>query len=308
MTIVVFGSTNVDVTAYSPRLPRPGETVHGDSYSIGLGGKGANQAVAVARLGGHVELAGRTGVDTFGTLARQRLAHFGVATSHLYADPDHLTGIAVIGVDAQAENCITVIGGANMAVDHTDVARQAALLAEAKVLLLQLEVPLDSALEAARQVRAGGGLVILDPAPAPAEPLPEAVWQTVDCMTPNETETEALVGIRPTDIASAARAAAAMTDRGLPIALVKMGAGGVYWRSAAGEGHVPVFPVKAIDTVAAGDCFNGGLAYALARGDALPDAVRFASACGGLATTRRGASDAAPLLAEVEALMAAGAG
>lgn len=302
MTIVVFGSTNVDVVAYSPRLPRPGETVHGDAYSIGLGGKGANQAVAVARLGGTVELAGRTGMDTFGTLARERLAHFGVVTKHLLPDEDNPTGIAVIGVDARAENCITVIGGANMAVDVTDVDRLAPLLSHTQVLLLQLEIPLAAALAAAEIVRAAGGRVILDPAPAPAGALPDAVWQAVDVMTPNETETEALVGIRPTDTASAARAAAAMTARGLPVALVKMGAGGVYWRSAEGEGHVPAFKVTPVDTVAAGDSFNGGLAYALARGDALPDAVRFASACGALATTKRGASDACPTLAEVQAL------
>lgn len=306
MTIVVFGSTNVDVVAYSERLPRPGETVHGSGYSIGLGGKGANQAVAVARLGGTVELAGRTGVDAFGALARERLHHFGVGTSHLLPDPAAATGIAVIGVDAQAENCITVVGGANMAVDASDADRLAPVLAQARVLLLQLEVPLAPALAVAKAVRAVGGRVVLDPAPAPGEPLPDEVWRSVDVMTPNETETEALVGIRPVDIPSAARAAAALTDRGLPVALVKMGAHGVYWRSAEGEGHVPAFKVTAIDTVAAGDCFNGGLAFALARGDTLPDAIRFASACGALATTKRGASDAAPALDEVEALLRQG--
>lgn len=306
MTIVVFGSTNVDVVAYSARLPQPGETVHGSAYSIGLGGKGANQAVAVARLGGAVDLAGRTGIDTFGTLARERLAHFGVATGHLLPDAEHPTGIAVIGVDERAENCITVIGGANMAVDAGDVERLAPLLRSATVLLLQLEIPLDAALAAAAIVRGAGGRVILDPAPAPHDGLAEAAWRHVDIMTPNETETEALVGIRPVDMPSAARAAAAMTARGLSAAVVKMGAAGVYWRDGDGEGYVPAFKVKAIDTVAAGDCFNGGLAHALARGDRLPDALRFASACGALATTRRGASDAAPTLDEVDALLRSG--
>ncbi len=304
MTIVVFGSTNVDVTAYAARLPAPGQTVHGESYAIQLGGKGANQAVAVARLGAPVELAGRTGTDAFGTLARDRLTAFGVGTGHLLADAGTPTGIAVIGVSGDGENCITVIGGANMAVGRDDVARLSDLFAETKILLLQLEIPLEAALSAAKAVRRAGGFVILDPAPAPAEPFADDVWKSVDLVTPNETETEALTGIRPIDRASAAHAATAMMERGLPNAIVKMGAGGVYWKSAEGEGFVPSFKVEAIDTVAAGDCFNGGLAFALARGDELADAVRFASACGALATTKRGASDAAPSLGDVERLMA----
>jgi len=303
MSIVVFGSTNIDVCAYATRLPRPGETVHGDSYAITLGGKGANQAVAAAQLGAQVELAGRTGIDTFGTLARQRLAEKGVRTRALYQDPDHSTGIAVIGVDQSAENCITVVGGANMAVERGDVERLEPLLGEAKVLLLQLEIPLDASLAAARRFRSRGAVAILDPAPAPLQGFDAAAWSSVDAMTPNEAETETLVGIRPKDASSAARAATALAERGLKIAIVKMGGAGVYFRSPEGEGHILTFPVKPIDTVAAGDCFNGGLAYALARGDELPTALRFACGCGALATTRRGASDAAPTLAEVETIL-----
>lgn len=306
MTITVFGSVNVDVVAYAERLPSPGETVHGSGYAIGLGGKGANQAVAVARLGGMVELAGRTGIDAFGTLARDRLTQAGVATTHLQADPENPTGIAVIGVDAKAENSITVIGGANMAIDHTDVSRVAPRLRNTRVLLLQLEVPLNPALEAAALVRQAGGLIILDPAPAPSHGLADSVWRRVDVMTPNETETQALVGIRPTDETTATRAARAMIERGVSYAVVKMGAAGVVWHDGQESGFVPAFPVNAIDTVAAGDCFNGGLAHALEQGAPLKDAVCFAAACGALATTKRGASDAAPTAAEVAALMDAG--
>jgi len=304
MSIVVFGSVNVDVTAYAPRLPRPGETLHGDGYTIALGGKGGNQAVAAARLGASVELVGRTGRDAFGTMARERLTAHRVGVQQLFEDPDAPTGLAMIGVDSAAENCITVIGGANMAIGPEDVARVTPLLSSARVLLVQLETPLEASLAAATTLRARKGLAILDPAPAPAGGLPDAVWTAVDIMTPNETETEALVGIRPTDTASAARAAAAMIDRGLGTAIVKMGAHGVYVRSGTVDKFLPPFSVKAIDTVAAGDCFNGGLGFALARGDAMLDAVRFASACGALATTRRGASDAAPTLEEVTALLA----
>ncbi|BAI75012.1 ribokinase (plasmid) [Azospirillum sp. B510] len=301
--ITVFGSVNIDVCAYSDRLPRPGETVHGGGYAMGLGGKGANQAAAAARLGGQVEMVGRTGDDAFGEMARGRLAGFGVRTSHLSADPDHPTGIAVIGVEASGENCITVVGGANMAVSAEDAARAAPLFASSAILLLQLETPLAAGLAAAAAVRAGGGRVILDPAPAPRGGLAAEVFQAVDAMTPNETETESLVGLRPTSPEEAAAAADRLIGCGLSIAIVKMGGKGLYYRGPGQQGYLPPFPVNPIDTVAAGDCFNGGLAFALARGDDLAAAVRFASACGALATTRAGAADSAPTLAEVTALL-----
>lgn len=301
--IVVFGSVNIDVCAYSDRLPRPGETVHGSSYAMGLGGKGANQAAAAARLGGTVEMVGRIGGDAFGEMARSRLAGFGVRTGHLSKDPAYPTGIAVIGVESSGENCITVIGGANMAVSEQDVAQAAPLFADASVLLLQLEIPLAAGLAAAGAVRAGGGRIILDPAPAPHDGLAADVFRAVDAMTPNETETESLVGLRPTTPDEAAAAAERLAERGLSIAIVKMGAKGVYFRGLGQQGFLPPFPVTAVDTVAAGDCFNGGLAFALARGDDLAGAVRFAAACGALATTRAGAADSAPTLAEVAALL-----
>ncbi|WP_417809896.1 ribokinase [Thioclava sp.] len=303
MSILVLGSVNVDITSYGARLPAPGETVHAESYAIALGGKGANQAVAAARLGGDAKLAGRTGTDAFGQMARDWLARTGVDTGPLWQDPDHPTGIASIGVSRDGENAITVVGGANMAIGAEDVARLDSAFASAKVLLLQLETPLEAGLAAAGKMRAAGGMTVLDPAPAPRAPFGSEVWRAVDAMTPNETETEALTGLRPTDPASAARAASILIERGLRIAVIKMGAGGVYWKGREGEGHLPTLPVTAIDTVAAGDCFNGGLAFALARGDSLPEALRIANACGALATTRRGASDAAPTLAEVEILL-----
>ncbi|MDR3516601.1 MAG: ribokinase [Azospirillaceae bacterium] len=303
MKIVTFGSVNIDIVAYAQRLPRPGETVHGERYAMALGGKGANQAVAAARLGADSALVGRTGADAFGTMVRNRLAEFGVALGALGTDPARATGMAMIGVDSAAENSIVVVGGANMAIGDDDVIHAAELLSAAQVLLLQLEIPLDAALKAAALTRRSGGLVIFDPAPAPAAGLPDAVFAAADVMTPNETETEALVGLRPTTPETAAEAATRLQARGLRIAVVKMGAHGVYVRGPGVAGFVPGFKVKAIDTVAAGDCFNGGLAFALARGDGLLEAVRFANACGALATTRPGASDAAPTLGEVEALL-----
>ncbi|CAO3441171.1 ribokinase [Azospirillum endophyticum] len=301
--IVVFGSVNIDVCAYSDRLPRPGETVHGTRYTMGLGGKGANQAAAAARLGGQVEMVGRIGSDAFGEMARSRLADFGVHTGHLSSDPGHPTGIAAIGVESSGENCITVVGGANMAVSGEDVAQAAPLFGDAAILLLQLEIPLAAGLTAASAVRAGGGRIILDPAPVPHAGLAADVFRAVDAMTPNEIETESLVGLRPTTPDEAAVAAQRLTERGLSIAIVKMGAKGVWYRGLGQQGYIPPFPVKAVDTVAAGDCFNGGLAFALARGNDLATAVRFAAACGALATTRAGAADSAPTLMDVSALL-----
>ncbi|WP_419728449.1 ribokinase [Lichenicola sp.] len=311
--ILSLGSVNIDIIAYSDALPRPGETIHASRYAMGLGGKGANQAAAASRLAGSlgltVELAGRTGDDAFGELARGHLAGFGVGLAALARDPGQPTGIALIGVDAAGENTVTVVGGANMALDATDGAAIGPLLDQAAVLLLQLETPLPVSLEAARRARrggasgAGGALVILDPAPAPLDGLPEEAWALIDLVTPNETETERLVGIRPTDPASAAVAADRLQAKGLTRAIVKLGARGVFWRDGRESGFVPPFQVNAIDSVAAGDCFNGGLAVAMARGDRFGEAVRFAAACGALATTKRGAAEAAPTLDEVLALL-----
>ncbi len=307
-SILCFGSVNIDITAYSRELPRPGQTIHAERYVTGLGGKGANQAAAAARLaadsGDRVEFAGRVGRDAFGTQARAALEGFGVGLTGLAVDPGHPTGIALIGVDARGENVITVAAGCNMAVDAADVARIAPLLGHARVLLLQIEIPLATSLAAAALARRAGAFVVLDPAPVPADGLPDEAWHAVDLMTPNEGETEALTGIRPRTADEAAQAAEHILARGLAAVVVKLGARGVYYRDRSGGGFVPAFRVEAIDSVAAGDCFNAGLAIAVMRGDGLAQAVRFAAACGALATTRAGAAAAAPEMAEVRTLLA----
>ncbi len=304
MTISVFGSINIDLTTYSAQLPRPGETLHGQRYAIGLGGKGCNQAVAASRLGSKTNLIGRIGQDTFGDTALAALRRLDVPTDGVFVDPGSDTGVAVIGVDARAENCITVIGGANMAIDGTDVARAHSIFEVTDVLLLQMEIPLDAALAAADIVRARGGRVILDPAPAPKGGLAPSILARVDVITPNETETEALTGLRPTNAEQAAVAATRIRADGAQVAVIKLGAEGVYFQDENGDGFVPPFKVDSVDSVAAGDCFSGGLAHALADGFALGDAVRFAAACGALSTTTAGASDSAPPLADVMALLA----
>ena len=289
ITVATCGSVNVDITAFCDRLPRPGETVTGERYTIALGGKGANQAAAVARLGARSIFVGRTGTDSFAALARRRLAELGVELDHLASDPSASTGVAVIDVDRRAENSIIVIGGANLAVSAADIDAAKPALQLARVLLLQLETPLAASLAAARLMRSAGGVVILDPAPAPVGGLDDEVLRAVDIVSPNETETESLVGIHPTTSPEAAEAASRLLARGAPTAIVKMGAHGVFFRNSDSEGFVPPFPVRAVNSVGAGDCFNGGLAVALARGDSLPDAVRFAAACGAVARPARAA-------------------
>jgi ribokinase len=300
MSIAVFGSINMDVIAYLDRLPKPGETLHGSGYKMGLGGKGANQAVAARKLGNEVVFIGRTGADSFGDAARAELTSYDVDLSRIRRDQDSATGIAIIKVGEGGQNMISVIAGANAAVDARDAEDARSDLARCRVLLLQLEVPLAGALAAARIVRAAGHTVILDPAPAPKEPFSAEAMAAVDIITPNESETAGLLGWQPATPEDGLRATRELRDKGFRIALVKLGAKGVAFSGPDAEGFIPPFKVTAIDTVAAGDSFNGGLASALDDGKSLAEAVRFAAACGALSTTKKGASAAAPTRAEVE--------
>lgn len=302
MTIAVLGSINMDVTAYMYRLPKPGETLHGKDYIVGLGGKGANQAVAARKLGSDVAFIGRIGVDDFGKGAERALASCDIDLSLIRKDVEGATGIAIINVGEGGENYISVIAGSNFRVDLSDVEAGRAALEKAKVLLLQLEVPLDASLAAAAIVRAHGGTVILDP--APAKDLPAEVLKAVDIITPNESEAGLLLGWQPQSPDEGLKAARELRARGVRTAVVKLGGKGL---AVAGEGVetvLPAFKVTPIDTVAAGDCFNGGLAHGLEQGKSLVEALRYAAACGALSTTRKGASAAAPTRAEVEAFLA----
>lgn len=303
MAIVVFGSINVDLVTYSQQLPRPGETLHGERYAIHLGGKGCNQAAAVARLGGDVRLVGRIGTDDFGRSATALLQDNGVPTQHIATDSHANTGLAVIGVDSEGENCITVIGGANMAVDAEEVLRNRDLFAKADLLLLQMEIPLEPAMMAADLLREGGGRIIFDPAPAPKGGLAREILERIDIITPNETETELLTGKYPSSEREAAEAATVLLDQGVRSVIIKLGAKGACYCAPDKVVSIPPYRVEAIDSVAAGDCFNGGLAYALSEGREITEAVQFASACGALATTKAGASSSAPTLDQVKLLM-----
>jgi ribokinase len=305
MSIAVFGSINMDVTAYMRRLPKPGETLHGHEYKLGLGGKGANQAVAARKLGSSVDFICRLGNDDFSKPAERELAMHGVGLALVRHDDAGATGIAIINVGEAGENYISLIGGSNLRVDQSDVERARPALEKARVLLLQLEVPLAASLAAAKIVRAHGGIVILDPAPAPEGGLAAEVLQAVDILTPNETEAGLILGWQPETPEQGLQAARELRARGVAIAVVKLGAKGLAVAAPGLETVIPAFRVKAIDTVAAGDCFNGGLAHALEQGQPLEQALRHAAACGALSTTKKGASAAAPTRAEVEAFLAA---
>lgn len=301
MAVVVLGSINMDLTTYVPRLPAPGETLFGTSFITVPGGKGFNQAVAAGRLGATTHFIGRVGDDAFGAGVLELVADEPVDISGVLVDPNSSTGLAVISVDEQAENAIIVISGANMAHDASEVAHCRQALQTAKVLLLQMESPLETSLAAAQAAREAGATVIFDP--APAKPLPPEAYQLCQVMTPNELETEVLVGLRPSNKAEAAQAATALLERGVETAVIKLGAQGVYYQSAETNGFVEPFTVNAIDTVAAGDAFNGGLAVALSEGRPLAEAIRWGSAAGALATTKPGASSAMPTRTELEKLL-----
>ena len=304
MTVCVFGSINMDVVAYMERLPKPGETLHGHEYKLGLGGKGANQAVAARKLGSDVRFICRLGNDDFATTAERELKSYGVDLTLVAKDGEGATGIAIINVGEGGENYISLIGGSNLGMDESDVARGRSALMEAQVLMLQLEVPLAAGLAAAAIVRAHGGIVILDPAPAPKDGLSTEVLKSVDIITPNETEAGLILGWQPKSLEDGLRAAIELRARGVATAIVKLGSRGLAVAAQGVESIIPAFKVTAIDTVAAGDSFNGGLAHALEQGKPIAEAARYAAACGALSTTKKGASAAAPTKAEVEAFLA----
>jgi ribokinase len=299
--IAVVGSLNVDVSLRVPRFVRPGETLRATGLEIGAGGKGLNQAVAAARLGGRVHLVGRVGRDPFAEIALAALRAAGVDATHVEALDGACTGLATITVDDETgQNQIAVAGGANHQVTIDHVRDAVSAFRSAAVLLVQLELPaatVDAALELAR---ANHVRTVLDPAP-----LRELTGETlakIDVLTPNEGEAEALSGMRIRDVESAAAAASALQARTRGDVVVTLGAQGCVWAHATGFEHVPAPKVRALDTTGAGDAFNGALAVALARGEPLSRALRHAVRAGAASTLRRGASAAMPTEAEVLAL------
>jgi ribokinase len=299
--IVVVGSSNVDMVVQSPRIPRPGETVLGGSFTMVPGGKGANQAVAAARLGADVAFVARVGADAFGADTLERLAAEGIRTDWIIQDQDVSHGVALILVDQTGENAIAVAPGANARVSPADVDRAEPAIAECDAVLLQLEVPLPAVERAVELGKKHGKTVVLNPAPYLA--VPDRVLRQVDILTPNETEAEMLLGGGEAGLTGVAGTAEELLRRGVGCVIVTLGKEGVLVVRPEEQFRVPGRRVKAVDTTAAGDAFCGALAVRVAEGAEFRDAVRFAVAASALSVTRLGAQSSLPSRAEVEALI-----
>ena len=289
--ILVIGSSNTDMTVKTKALPKPGETVLGGIFTMGAGGKGANQAVAARRLGGEVKFICKVGRDIFGDNAIAHYQQEGLDTGGILRS-ELPSGVALISVDEHAENCIVVASGANNDLTEADIEAVAGDIRNCGILLLQLEIPVPSVVKAARIAHEAGATVVLNP--APACPLPDELFRYVDLFIPNETELSTFSGLPVSDEASAAKAAAAMQAKGVGKLIVTMGSKG----SLICEGGEPVFvparKVKAVDTTAAGDTFCGALCVALSEGHGLKEAAEFATAASALTVQKMGAQDSIP--------------
>jgi ribokinase len=300
--VAVVGSLNMDLIARTPRIPQPGETILGSEFCTAPGGKGANQAVAAARLGAQVSMVGRVGSDAFAQPMLASLTAAGVDHRHVIQDAQAATGVALIVVDDGGQNSIVVAPGANARLSPADVDAARAAIAAAHVLLLQLESPLEAVTRAAELAHAHGVTVVLNP--APARELPAELLALVDVLVPNESETAILTGLPASGQAEVQ--AAALLELGVGAALLTLGERGALLARPEGTKHVPAFRVTPVDTTAAGDAFVGGFAAALAEEKSPIEAVRWGCAAGALATTKLGAQPSLPTRQEVEALLKKG--
>jgi ribokinase len=296
--ILVIGSLNADLVVRAPRFPGPGETIRGEDLRIIPGGKGANQAVAAARQGLSVAMAGKVGRDSFASLLLDSLQADDVDVAHVKSE-DSATGTATIIVVSNGQNCIVLSPGANARITPADVE---SLNVDARMLILQLEIPLETAVCAAKWGKARGMSVILNPAPACE--LPNELLSTVDWLVPNETELSLLAGFPVTERASAREAAARLVERGAPCVIVTLGESGAVVVSGRESFDEDAYRVRAVDTTAAGDAFIGGFASAVLRGLEMREAVKYANASGAAAVTKFGAQPSLPTRREVEDLIA----
>lgn len=308
--ITIVGSLNADLVVAVRRFPGPGETVTGQDFAVFPGGKGANQAFAAGRLSAGeipVRMVGQVGGDAYGEWLRQSLSRAGVDVTHVRVAPEAPTGLAMIAIDAAAQNQIVVVPGANGSFNPAALTAAHHAVADAAVVLLQLEIPLPTVQTAARIAREAGALVILDP--APARTVADVLLRSADYLTPNESELSVLTGgapqatLRRGDAVTRARQ---LIARGARKVLVKMGRQGALLVTESFEHLQPAFPVEAVDTTAAGDAFNAGLGFALARGADQGDAIRYAAATAAVSVTRPGAQPSMPSRAEVDALFNSG--
>jgi ribokinase len=295
--IIVIGSSNTDMVIKSKKLPVPGETILGGTFLMNPGGKGANQAVAAARLGGKVTFVAKTGNDMFGTEAKQLFDKEGIDSSYIVKDDKNPSGVALINVDENGENCIVVASGSNGTLSPSDIDDKVFETGTSDLFLMQLEIPVSTVEFAAQKAAGKGNKVILNP--APARKLSDSLLNCLYLITPNETEAELLTGVNVHDAGTAEKAARILRNKGVQIVIITMGASGAYLSTGAISMMIAVTPVKAIDTTAAGDVFNGALAVAIAEGRNIEDAITFANKAASISVTRMGAQASAPYRREI---------
>lgn len=301
-TLCVLGSINVDHVIRVPYFPKAGETLTGHSYQIAYGGKGANQAVAAARLGAKVKFIGAIGDDGIGQIMKSAFEQDEIDTSMIATLPNQSTGLAMIQVSDEGENSIVISAGANAELTAEYVQQYQREITQADILLMQLESPLQAVTLAAKMAKSTGTKVVLNP--APAQKLSDELLGYIDMITPNETEAEILTGVKVTDVHTAGQAAEIFHQKGIQTVLITLGAKGVYFSELGKQGKIIAgFKVQAVDTTAAGDTFNGGLVTALLEGKNMQDAIQFAHAAAAISVTRIGAQPAIPTRQETLAFL-----
>jgi len=295
--ILVLGSSNTDMVVKTARFPQPGETIAGGEFFMFSGGKGANQAVAAARLGGFVTFICKVGNDIFGQQAVAGYRHEQIDTTYCLTDQKNATGVALITVNAEGENEIVVASGANASLSPTDIDYTIGAFDDAELLLMQLETPLDTIEYALHLASKRGIKTVLNP--APAQSISDHWFSQLFLITPNQTEAEILTGIKVTDLTSCEKAAQFLLDKGLKNVIFTLGSQGAFFKNGQLQLFVPSKKVKAVDTTAAGDVFNGALVVALAKGHDWQQAIEFANSAAAISVTRMGAQASAPYLKEL---------
>jgi ribokinase len=295
--ILVVGSSNTDMVIRTNKFPVPGETILGGKFIMNAGGKGANQAVAAARLGGKVTFVGKIGDDIFGKQAVQQLSDEGINVDFVAVDSNNPSGVALITVDQKGENSIVVAPGSNGTLSPADFDKALTELIESEYVLMQLEIPIPSVEHIARIAVSKNKKVILNPAPAAV--IQDDLIKNIYIITPNETEAEIMTGIKVANEVSALKAAKIIHEKGAEIVIITMGAGGAFFLIEEESGIVPVPKVDAVDTTAAGDTFNGALAVALSEGKTIREAIVFANQAASISVTRFGAQSSVPFRKEL---------
>lgn len=298
--IVVVGSCNTDMVIKADRLPVPGETILGGTFFMNPGGKGANQAVAAARLGGNVTLISKTGNDVFGKQSVMLYNTENIKTDYIYSDSRHPSGVALITVDSQGENCIVVASGANAYLNSSDIDKASAEIENSDLVLMQLEIPIETVEYVAEMANKKGIKVILNPAPARA--LSNNLLRNVYIIIPNKNEAEILSGIKVSDIESAKQAADIISAKGVDIVVITLGSQGALIKEYAEYHFVEAYKVDALDTTAAGDTFCGSVCVGLSEGRSILNSVKFAARAAAITVTRMGAQASIPYRSELSSL------